>query len=266
MNSLPDNNLASFWDRKFRKNVRVPLANLIDPIKHGNVIQAGTLVLMASGDRKLRLKLLETDTPHKGLSEPMLLNAFAHEHWVTPNYLLWYLSQEQIREYLLSHATGTVFLRVPKKILHSLPIALPTRVRKLKNLSEVVIARTGDPFSALIDEFYRDFHLNFTSGRFRTATILAGAICEVIVYQLLIDGGVSPKVLSVDRGLALAKMLDYVKLLKLDQSADFPMNHLQDIQKKRNSAVHAGHSVNRQKPFLAADLAPFDHIIRYFGI
>jgi hypothetical protein len=266
MNLLPKHNLASFLDRKFRKNQRVILANLIDSIKHGRVIPAGTLVLMASGDRKLRLKILETNTPHKGFSEPMPLNDYAHEHWVTPNYLLWYLSHEQIGEYLLAQTTGTVFLRVPRKILHSLPIALPTRAVKSRSVGEVVIARRDDPFSKLIDEFYKDFRLNFTSERFRTAIILAGAICEVILYQLLIDQGVSPKMLSKDQGLALGKMLDYVRLLKLDQAADFPMNHLIDLQQKRNSAVHAGVSINNQRLFLAEDLAPFDHVIRYFGI
>lgn len=266
MNVSPERNLTSFLDQKFRKNQRVILANLIDPIKHGSVIPAGTLVLMASGDRKLRLKILETNTPHKGFSEPMPLNDYAHEHWVTPNYLLWYLSQEQIREYLLSHATGTVFLRVPRKILHNLLIALPTRVVKPRNVGEVVIARRDDPFSKLIDEFYKDFRLNFTSGRFRTATILAGAICEVILYQLLIDQGASPKMLSEDRSLALGKMLDYVRLLRLDQASDFPMTHLIDLQKKRNSAIHAGMLISRQRLFLAEDLAPFDHVIRYFGI
>jgi len=264
--NLPDRHVTSFLDRKFRKNQQVPLRDLIDPIKHGSVIKAGTLVLMASGDRKLRLKILETNTPHKGFSEPMPLNGYAHEHWVTPNYLMWYLSHEAIREYLLSQTTGTVFLRVPRKILHSLPIALPTRVVNPRTLGEVVIAKRGDSFSKLIDEFYKDFRLNFTSGRFRTATILAGAICEVILYQLLIDQGVSPKILSKDQGLALGKMLDYVRLLKLDQAADFPMNHLIDLQKKRNSAIHAGVSINNQRLFLAEDLAPFDHVIRYFGI
>ena len=124
-------------------------------------------------------------------------------------------------------------LRVPRKILYGLPIALPTRVVKPSKLGEVVISRRDDPFSELINEFYKDYRLNFSSERFRTATILAGAICEVILYQLLIDQGVNPKMLSEDRALALAKLLDYVRLLKLDQAAGFPLNHLYDIQKKR---------------------------------
>jgi hypothetical protein len=266
MHSLSNPKLASFLDRKFRKNRRVPLADLIYSIKHGSAIQAGTIVLMASGDRKLRLKLLETDTPHKGFSEPLPLNDYAQENRVTPNYLLWYLSHEEIREHLLSQATGTVLLRVPRNLLHSLPIALPTRVIKARPMSEVVIERRDDSFSKLIDEFYKDFRLNVAGERFRTATILAGAICEAILYQLLLDQGVNPKILSEDRGLALKKLLDYVQLLKLDKEADFPMTHLIDIQKKRNSAVHVGQSINSQRLFSAEDLAPFDHVIRYFGI
>lgn len=65
---------------------------------------------MALGDRKLRLKILDHDTPHKGFFESFSLNAFATEHKVTPNYLLWYLSLEPVANYLIKQAKGAVFL------------------------------------------------------------------------------------------------------------------------------------------------------------
>jgi len=258
--------ISKFLDQKFRKNARIPMAKLIEPIKHGTTMQAGTLVIMASGDRKLRLRILEKDTPHKGFSEPLLLNSYAREHRVTPNYLLWYLSHAPVRDHLLSHTTGSVFLRVPRKTLHDLPVPLPTRVVKVKDVGEVVIEKAGDPFSNLIDAFYKDYLLNFSSGRFRTAIILAGAISEVILYQLLLEQDVNPKILSNDRNLGLGKMLDYIRLLKLDQSVNFPMTHLIEIQKKRNSSIHAGLIISNQKEFSREDLDCFDHIIKHFGI
>jgi hypothetical protein len=261
-----ENVLASFLDQKFRKNVRVSLSKLIDPVKYGSTIRRGTLVLMASGDRTLRLRILDKDTPNKGFSLPLQLNRYAAESKVSPNYLQWYLSQDAIRDWLLSNATGSVFLRVPRATLYALPVALPTSIQKLKDVGEVVISRGGDAFSALIDQLYRDYLHNFKAARFRTAVILAGAICEVILYQLLLEQDVNPKMLKEDRGLGLGKMLDYVRLLKLDQSHDFPLTHLFAIQKNRNAAIHAGLLVSNNRAFSKDDLVGFDQVIKHFGL
>lgn len=258
--------ISNYLDIKFRKNIRVHLAKLIEPIKNGSIMQAGTLVVMATGDRKLRLRILEKDTLHKGFSEPLLLNSFAKEHNVTPNYLLWYLSLTPVRDYLLSHATGAVILRVPRKILHSIHVPLPTRPTKIKEVSEVVFQKGGDSFSTLINSFYKDYLYNYSDGRFRTAIILAGAMSEVILYQLLLEGGTNAKTLSEDNHLALGKMLKHVESLKLNQNPDFPIAHFKDVQKKRNSAIHAGLLIKSPREFSKKDLECFDYIIKYFGI
>jgi hypothetical protein len=258
--------VAAFLDQKYRKNRRVPLSKLIDPVKYGALIRAGTLVLMASGDRTLRLRVLEKDTPNKGFSEPLPLNSFATENKVSPQYLQWYLSQEPVSEWLLSNARGSVFLRVPRPILRAVPVPLPTSALKPNGPNEVVLQKHDDEFSSLIRELHKDYLLNFKAGRYRTAVILAGAISEVILYQLLIEQDVNPKFLKEDRGLALGKMLDYVRLLKLDQNDHFPMNHLVEIQKSRNAAIHAGLSLSAKREFSKTDLASFDHIIRHFGL
>lgn len=260
------NMINSFLDKKFRSNVRVPLTKLIEPIKHGTLIQAGTLVVMASGDRKLRLRILENDTPHKGFSEPLRLNSYANENKITSNYLLWYLSHTPVKSYLLLHATGSVILRVPRKILYSLPVPLPTQKIKIKEIEEIVLQKAEDNFSKLVDSFYKDYLHNYSSGRFHTAIILAGAIVEIILYQLLLEQDIDTKVLRDDNHLAIGKMLEYIRLLKLDQNTDFPMTHLKTLQKKRNEAIHAGLLIKNQKGFSQEDLECFDQIIRYFGI
>jgi hypothetical protein len=239
---------------------------LIEPMKHGTIMQAGTLVVMASGDRKLRLRILEKDTPHKGFSEPLKLNSYANKHNITPNYLLWYLSLTPVKDYLLLHLTGSVILRIPRKILYSIPVPLPTRANDIKEIDEVVLQKNEDQFSKLVDSFYRDYLHNYSSGRFHTAIILAGAIVEIILYQLLLEQDVNTKILKDDRHLALGKMLEYVRLLKLDQNAGFPMTHLVELQRKRNDAIHAGLLIKNQREFLQEDLDCFDQIIKYFGI
>lgn len=258
--------LTSFLAAKFSKNKRVPLGALVTPIRSKATIPAGVLVVMASGDRRLRIKLLDRDTPHKGFSEPLALNEFATEHKVTPNYLLWYLSHEQVATFLVEHATGAVFLRVPRKVLHSVPVPLPTRVTRIKPALEFSVIKTNNQFSRLIADLHNGYLLNVSNNRFRTASVLAGAICEVILYQLLVEQGVNPSLLKDDRRLGFNKMLDYIRILRLEQARGFPFSQLVEIQRNRNDAIHAGLLVNKKRDMSAKDLECFNPVIKYFGL
>jgi hypothetical protein len=258
--------LDSYLDSTFKNNKRVPLGTLIQRLKAGEDIPKGTLVVMASGDRRLRLKILEQPAKHKGFSEPLLLNEFALEHKVTSNYLFWYLSREPIANYLVENASGAVFLRVPKSFLHSIPVALPTRIKEIKLVPEFSVVKTNNQFTKLIGDLHNDYLLNVTNSRYRTAAILAGAICEVILYQMLIEHGVSSKLLKDDRSLGFNKLLDYIRILKLEENRGFPISQLTEIQKKRNKAIHAGLLVNEERTFSLDDLDAFDQVIKYFGL
>lgn len=258
--------LTSFLDSKFPKNKRVPIGSLVSPVRARDLISAGVLVVMASGDRRLRIKVLDRDTPHKGFSEPLPLNEFALIHKVTPSYLLWYLSLEPVASYLVEQATGAVFLRVPRKVLYAVPVPLPTRVTRITSPIEVSVVKTNNEFSRLIADLHSDYLLNAKNNRFRTAAVLAGAICEVILYQLLIEHGVSQSLLKDDRGLGFNKLLDYVRVLGLDKEPAFPMSQLVELQRNRNHAVHAGLLVNKPREMRADDLECFNPVIKYFGL
>jgi hypothetical protein len=258
--------LESFLGSTFSKNRRVPLSALVLRVPSGGTLPKGSLVVMASGDRQIRLKILEKETPHRGFSEPLLLNSFATQHKVTPHYLLWYLSQKVLSEYLLANATGSVFVRVPRKILYALPVALPTSVTKIKPINEFAIAREDTQFSRLIAGLYDDYLLNLKNRRYRTAALLAGAICEVILYQLLVEHGVSQRLLRDDRALGFGKLLNYVRVLKLEQQAGFPMSQLVEMQRIRNHSVHAALLINKSRDVEPRDLESFNPIIKYFGL
>lgn len=258
--------LTSYLDAKFQKNRRVPLGSLIEKVRPRDFIPSGSLVVMASGDRRLRLKVLEQDTPHKGFSEPIVLNTFAAEHKVTTSYLLWYLSQEPVANYLVEHASGAVFVRVPRKFLHAIPVPLPTRVTRIKTLMEFSVVNTNNPFSRLIADLHSDYMLNVSNRRYRTAAVLAGAICEVILYQLLIEQGVDQGLLKDDRGLGFNKLLDYTRVLKLEKAPGFPISQLVEIQRNRNDAIHASLLVNKERDMSLQDLEPFNPVIKYFGL
>ena len=147
-----------------------------------------------------------------------------------------------------------------------LPVPLPTRVRTIIPVADFSIAKTDNQFSRLISGLHRDYLLNVSNQRYGTAAILAGAICEVILYQLLAEHGVSQSLLKDDRSLGFKRMLDYIVILKLDKQPGFPLSQLMQIQKNRNDAIHANLLVNKERALVASDLEPFDQVIKYFGL
>jgi hypothetical protein len=55
--------------------------------------------------------------------------------------------------------------------------------------------------------------------------------------------------------------------LKLAEKLDgLPLNHLLEVQRNRNFAVHAGLQLRSKRQLSERDLECFDHVIRYFGI
>lgn len=253
-------------DSKFKKNSKVPLRKVIEQSKRGSIIPLGTLVLMPFVNGEIRLKILETDTPDKGFSIPLRISEEGAKQNVSPNYLGWYLRHDFVKEYLLLFVQGSVFPRIPKAKLFELLIPLPTYKREFTNPIEASILKTENPFRELINNFYGDYLVNFKQKRFTTAIILAGAISEAILYQLLLENEVDYKILEDDRTLGLGKLITYVQLLKLDKKLDFPLTHFIELQKHRNSAIHVGLAVKKKVSFAQGDLNCFDQIIKSFGI
>lgn len=263
----------SLLDKNFRKNKKIPLEKLIEPSKRGSMIPKGTLVVMPFVSGELRLKILEKNTPDKGFSIPLKLLTKGEGQSVTAEYLVWFLKHNFVTKYLMHYVSGSVLPRVPRVILFNLLIPLPTQERKkgafdssFSDGFDSVIASAENPFRRMITNYFRDYQFNLEKERYTAAIILAGAISEAILYQLLIDNDVNKKILSGDRNLGLGKLITYIKLLKLDKDLGFPLTHFSELQRFRNSAVHVSLAIKNEKPFTRQNLNCFDQIIKHFGI
>lgn len=256
--------LQSFLNQRFKGHKCPVLGKLLEPIKHGQIMPPGSLVLMPGNDTTLRLKILEQPTPHKGFSEPLVLKEDASQTLVTPSYLVWYFNIPEVQEHLLKSAKGVVFVRIARQALHSLPIPLPRRAFKTTSIGEVVLRSNAPRFRNQINEFYADFQRCLKIGSRRTAVVLAGAISEMLLFQWLLDHEVDEKLLK-DNNVGFKVMMDYVRLLKLHESPGFPLTNLEKLSKARNRAIHAGRLLEDQ-PITHEELEQFDDIIRFFGI
>lgn len=260
--------------KSFRKNKKIPLEKIIEPSKRGSIIPKGTLVVMPFVSGEIRLKILEKNTPDKGFSIPLKLSVKGDGQGITADYLAWFLKHNFVKKYLMNHVSGSVLPRVPRKILFNLLIPLPTQVRKkseefdssFSSDFDSLIAKAENPFRKMITNYFRDYQFNLENERYTAAVILAGAISEAILYQLLIDNDVNHKILTNDRNLGLGKLITYVQLLKLDKALDFPLTHFSELQRLRNSAVHVSLAIKNNRSFTRQDLNCFDQIIKHFGI
>lgn len=263
----------SSLDKSFRKNKKVPLEKLIEPSKRGSAIPKGTLVVMPFVSGQIRLKILDKVTPDKGFSIPLKILSKDKGLSVSADYLAWFLKHDFVKKYLMQFVSGSVLPRVPRKIIFGLLIPLPTQERKLPPFDssfskgfDSVIANADNPFRKMMTEYFRDYQFNLEKERFTAAVILAGAISEAILYQLLLDNDIDKNILSKDRNLGLGKLITYVKLLKLDKQFNIPLTHFSELQGYRNSAVHASLAIKNKKPYTKDHFKCFDQIIKHFGI
>jgi hypothetical protein len=252
--------------RRYGQHESILLARVIEPSKRNTAIPKGTLVVMPFVNGEVRLKIIGQDVVDKGFSIPLRISAGGCAKGLSPNYLLWYLKQDFVGRFLLSHVSGSVFPRIPKAVLFGINVPLPKYKRTYSDKTDVRMAKVKNHFRDMVNEYYQDYRSNFEKGQYRTATILAGAIAEAILYQLLLENDVDSSLLKNDRNMTMGKLLDYTRLLKLDKTFSLPLGEFSDLQKKRNRAAHIGAALSNDMPFGKEDLHCFDRIIKHFGV
>ncbi len=267
MENKPLNVYKNKLSQKFKNNEKLLLKNFIENKKRGDIIPKDTLVLMPFTNGEIWLKILDIDTTDKGFSIPLRLNELALSKNISQNYLFWYLKQDFVVEYLIIFVKGSVFPRINKEDLLNLIIPIPNKSKYYDlSINELIIKIDTNPFRTLISSFYQDYRLNYEKERYKVTIIIAGAITEGILYQLLLENNVDSKMLENDNNLALGRLIQYVRLLKLDKKFDLPMNAIQELKNHRNNAVHVGLAIKKKVNFKKQNLECFNDIIKYFGI
>jgi hypothetical protein len=123
------------------------------------------------------------------------------------------------------------------------------------------------PFRTYMKSYYRQYTINFKQASFDTCAILAGAICEAILYQLLVDDNVSQELLG--DAVGLGTLIKYIKLRKLDKELGFETQFFNEVNKLRNQSVHFGRFLKNQgadEVCISSKLSSFDEVIKQFGI
>lgn len=260
--------LQSLLDKKFKGSTYLALSEIIDEPKLNQKLKIGTVIIASTVYGKLRIGAIIKEINNDGEQNmfPLLLNDLAHQNGISNNYLQWFFDIPEIQDYISKNATGTIFLRIPRNIIYNLKIPIPRYSSQKEVSKEIIIDSKPSVFKELINQFYSDYLYNFRNEKYLTSIILAAAITETILYQLLIEEGVDKKILEDDRTLGLGKLITYLKLLKLDEKLKLNLTHFIELQKKRNNVVHVGLAISKPIIFKSEDLKCFDEIIKFFGI
>ncbi|MBV6625727.1 MAG: hypothetical protein KI793_22835 [Rivularia sp. (in: Bacteria)] len=254
-------------NQKFKHHKFKPLSELLLNLSGKNkYVEPGTLVFFPVIHGEIRFKTSDEPQELKHGLFAIVVNDQGIKLGITPIYIQWFLTQDFVVSFLSKVSQGTVMPRIPRKTLYSLQIPIPKQ-SFAENVQDEIKLTT--PFRVYVQNYYQQYSLNYKYNNFDTCAILAGAICEAILYQLLIDNGVNKKILDDDHGIGLGKLITYVRLLRLDEQLKFDTQPFKEINKLRNRAVHYGNfsrNSDNHDNLQLEQLIPFDNVIKQFGI
>ena len=197
---------------------------------------------------------------------PIIINEQGIKQGITPTYIQWFLTQEFVANFLSKVSEGKVMPKIPRKILYSLKIPISKNFIRADIQDEIQLIT---PFRAYLRNYYKQYSLNYEHQNFDACAILAGAMCEAILYQLLIDNHVPKDSLDNDHNMGLGKLIEHVKDMKLDEELEFNTQYFTEVKKLRNNAVHFGRvsrNSGQYENVKLEQLIPFNNVIKQFGI
>ena len=258
--------LKKIIDRNFIGLKTELLSELILDLPKSNVeLQIDTLVLIPAIHGNLTFRKLDKPKLARYGFIPFILSNKSIELGITEEYLQWFFTHDCLSDYWNEVAVGGLLRRIPRKVLLNTIVPVPKNkiIGKIKSEIEVT-----SPFRSYVKTFYEQYRINMKHGQYSTCAILAGVISEAILYQLLLENDVKKSLLDKDNGLGLGKLVTYVELLQLDQTLGLNLQHFKEINKLRNSSVHFGNVLRKNKVAIVTkkDLIVFDEVVKQFGI
>jgi hypothetical protein len=252
-----------FLNKKFSDNVKVPFKKLVEKVNNDES-QIGDIIIFNYIEAKLKIEVIQKNKKTK----KFIHNVFrVIDDRVSAQYILWIFSQNEVKEYIKIHAVGSLLRHIPLQVIENLMIPIPRLLDKNSSKNRITISTNHNPVREVIKNFYLDYQENFNSNRYNTAIILAGAICEAILYESLIEVGIPEKILSQNK--TLGTLIEYAHIKELDKHYKINLTHFESIKQERNKAIHIGLAVKKLKEgeiISQYAFKDFDQIIKNFGI
>lgn len=186
--------------------------------------------------------------------------------------LLHFINHSQVKDYLRLQLRGSVISRLSIDSIENLKIPIPKIQLAAKDLKS-----TSGNFEPVVNEFktfialyYQEYSNALREEQLVAATMLAGAISEAILYQVIIDSGVEASLLQ-NRGLGgLIRDVKLGRFNKID-GQEFDLTPFTTLNNIRNDIVHPSRAINKLKTDYElinkqTIVQNFDRIKRNFGI
>ena len=186
--------------------------------------------------------------------------------------LMYFVDHKEVKDYLSLQLRGSVMMTLPVKSFLKLQIPLP----KIQLAAKDIEVKSGNlkpvanEFKMFIAQYYQEYSNALKQNQLVAATMLAGAISEAILYQLILDSGVEASLLE-NRGLG--GLIRDVKLGRFNEieNQEFDLLPFTTLNKIRNDIVHPSRAIQKIKTdYELIDkeniIQNFNRIKRNFGL
>ena len=162
--------------------------------------------------------------------------------------LMHFVDHKEVKAYLSLQLRGSVMMTLPVKSLLKLQIPLP-KIQLAANDIEVKSSHlkpVANEFKMFIAQYYQEYSNALKQNQLVAATMLAGAISEAILYQVILDSGVDASLLE-NRGLG--GLIRDVKLGRFNEieNQEFDLVPFAALNGIRNDIVHPSRAIKKIK-------------------
>lgn len=168
--------------------------------------------------------------------------------------LFWFLNNSEILNLFNLFKSGSSFIpRLDRQIysLLEIPVAqisLTNRNKKNTDYSQF------NRYIQLLNHYYSEYKNCHSKKNYFAAVTLAGSICELILFQLLIEQETVSERFINDKGLG--SLIEYAKMMNLEKQYRFPINAFEEIKNVRNKIVHPNNSIKENLDNLNTFIKP----------